>query len=180
VTNVFHALIEGASGDVGPHIGDLPKALTDVDEVLPGVFDDLKEGLDVLGGIPRDGVMEAAHKGGVFPKRRESQLAASDERQATGAVTFIRKVASLKGFLPLRSASTWRREGGNWEALKRADSSASVRMEAFLFIDVIEELHSFMVGRAVSHFGRRSTSSSFTCCTAGTASWRIWAHCSLA
>jgi hypothetical protein len=46
--------------------------------------------------------------------------------------------------------------------------------KAFLFIEKMEELHSFFKeGRAVSHFGRRSMSSIFTCGTAGAASCRI-------
>jgi hypothetical protein len=171
VSNIFHALIEGAGGDVGPHIDDLPKALTDVDEVLPSVFDDLKEGLDVLGESPEMESWRQHIRVESFPSNEKANSPHRMNAGPQAPATFIRKVASLKGFLPLRSASTWRGEEGNWEALNRASSSASVRTEAFLFIDVIEELHSFfMVGKAVPHFGRRSTSSSFTCCTAGTAS----------
>jgi hypothetical protein len=94
------------------HIGDPPKALTDVDEVLPSVLDDLKEGLDVLGGIPRDGVMKAAHKGRLCPERREGQLATSDKRQPTGTRHIRPQGGILEGLLALEVGLHVKEKGG--------------------------------------------------------------------
>jgi hypothetical protein len=53
----------------------------------------------------------------------------------------------------LRSASAWSRQEGKREALKGAEASGSVRAEVILFLEPIDDFHSFfMVGGAVSHF----------------------------
>jgi hypothetical protein len=96
--------------------------------------------------------------------------------------TFVLREASLKAFLGLRSASAWSRQAGNSETLKGAEASRSVRAAVFFFMRAMEDFHSLLVvGGAVSHFGRRlSSSSSAFCCAAGTPSWRTKAHWSLA
>jgi hypothetical protein len=75
--------------------------------------------------------------------------------------TLVRVTASLKGFLPLRSASTCRRDEGNSEARNWAASFASVRVVTFLFMREMVLLHSRVtVGGVGSQLGRWSTISS--------------------
>jgi hypothetical protein len=82
--------------------------------------------------------------------------------------TFVRVTAFLKGFLPLRSASTCRRDEGNSEAWKWAASFASVRVVTFLFMREMVLLHSrVIVGGVGSQLGRWSMSSSAAGVVAG-------------
>jgi hypothetical protein len=49
VVQFVHTLVEGARGNVRADVGDLSKALADVDEVFLGVLEDLEEGVHILG-----------------------------------------------------------------------------------------------------------------------------------
>jgi hypothetical protein len=126
--------------------------------------------------------MKAFHHIRILAKGREGHFSTADERQAAGAGHIIRRVVSLKSFYGFRSASAWSRQEGKRDALKGAEASGSVRVEATLFMELMEDFHSFfVVGGAVSHFGQRSSSwTSLASCKAGTPSWHRWAHWSLA
>jgi hypothetical protein len=63
VPQIVHTLVEGGGSDVGAHIGYLPKAFADVDEVLLCLLEDLEEGVHVLGGITGDVIVEVGHEG---------------------------------------------------------------------------------------------------------------------
>jgi hypothetical protein len=69
--------------------------------------------------------------------------------------TLVLVTASLKGFLPLRSASTWRRDEGNLETRNWAASFASVRVVTFFFIlAIVFDQSMVTVGGVGSQLGR--------------------------
>jgi hypothetical protein len=157
----------------------LAEALADVDEVLLGVLEDLEEGIQVLGRVTVDGVVEAWHEGRLLPQWRKSHFATSYERQTASTHHVCPESSVLEGLLALEVGLHMKKGRGELKGPKEGCFVASVRVVTFRFMEEMDLLHSLLtVGRVGSQLGRWSMSSTFAGAVAGTVTWRMWPHCS--